>query len=246
MSAKDIYNAYDSFAWFYNKFWGKWTEQVLPAFEKLLLPLVPTHGVILDLCCGTGRMAAILTRRGYQVIGVDGSEEMLKFARLNSPGVQFIHADARSFIIDITCDAVFSTYDSLNHLETVEDLNMAFVSVRRALKPGGLFLFDLNNEEGFCANWKGSFGRVDDESAVIAAGGYNPEQKRASLDLAMFRLIERTWRRSDLTITEHCFSEEETVKALRESGFGKVALYNSVQDLGFQAAGRTFYLAQAV
>jgi SAM-dependent methyltransferase len=241
----DIYSAYDQFAWFYNKFWGKWTEQVFPAFEKLFLPLVPTHGVILDLCCGTGRMAAALTSREYHVIGVDGSDEMLNFARINAPGAKFIRADARSFVIDVPCDAAFSTYDSLNHLETIADLKMAFESVRRALKPGGPFLFDLNNEAGFSENWKGSFGRVDDESAVIAAGSYDPQLKRACLDLAMFRLIEGSWQRSDLSIIERCFTDDEVALALEQSRFEQIRTFNSSRDLGYKSAGRTFWLAIA-
>lgn len=246
MSAKDIYSAYDNLAWFYNKFWGKWTEQVIPVFEKLLLPIIPPHGLILDLCCGTGSMAAELTRRGYRVIGVDGSEEMLKFARINAPSVPFIHADARCFEVQEKCDAAFSTYDSLNHLETIADLKTAFEAVHRALRPEGPFFFDLNNDEGFSTNWKGTSGRVDEESAVLAVGNYDSEQSRASLALAMFRLLQGNWKRSDLTIFEYCFSDEEVSEALILSGFGKVQSYNSARDLAYKAPGRTFYLATAL
>lgn len=246
MNTGEPYNTYDDFAWFYDRYWGKWSELAMPIFEKIFLPHVPVGGLILDLCCGQGHMASALVKMGYSVIGIDGSQKMLSYARLNAPDVNFIHADARSFSVPGLCDAAISTYDSLNHIMTREELESAFGCVRKALKPGGPFVFDLNIEEGFAANWKSSFGRVGEDNAIIACGSYDPEKKRAELALTMFRLQDGKWRRSDLTIPERCYSEEETVGAVQRAGFELIASYNSGRDLGFKAAGRQVYLARAV
>jgi SAM-dependent methyltransferase len=80
------YSDYDAFAWVYNKHWGiRYAQLVLPTLEKLILPRLPENSHILDLCCGTGRLAQALVARGYQVTGLDGSQEMIGFARKNAP-----------------------------------------------------------------------------------------------------------------------------------------------------------------
>ncbi len=92
------YSDYDPFAWVYNKHWGdSFTGPSLHAMENLVLAYLPDKARILDLCCGTGQLAQILLAHGYQVTGLDGSDEMLKFARENAPAGEFIMDDARSF-----------------------------------------------------------------------------------------------------------------------------------------------------
>jgi len=107
------YSDYDAFAWVYNKHWGNsFLPHALPALEKLVFAHLPANACILDLCCGTGQLAQILVERGYQVSGLDGSAEMLCFARGNAPTVEFTHADARSFELPDVFRAVISTFDS--------------------------------------------------------------------------------------------------------------------------------------
>ncbi|MDR7586593.1 MAG: methyltransferase domain-containing protein, partial [Armatimonadota bacterium] len=83
------YAEYDAFAWMYNRYWGQDSVQrFLPVIEKLVLPHLGPHARILDLCCGTGQLAQALAQRGYQVTGIDGSEEMIRYARINAPAVE--------------------------------------------------------------------------------------------------------------------------------------------------------------
>src|SRR5215210_1417655 len=77
-----IYSDYDRFAWFYNRYWGpEFSSPALAIYNVLLFPHIPAGCRVLDLCCGTGQIAAGLTERGFQVTGLDGSEAMLRFAR---------------------------------------------------------------------------------------------------------------------------------------------------------------------
>ena len=93
-----MYSSYDSFAWMYNKHWGNtFLPVVLPILDNLVLTKISKNARILDLCCGTGQMAQQLKTLGYRVTGIDGSPEMLRYARENAPGVEFLQADARSF-----------------------------------------------------------------------------------------------------------------------------------------------------
>jgi len=73
------YAEYDPFAWIYNRHWGPVAiQRFLPIVEKLVLPHLPTGAHILDLCCGTGQLSHALAERGYQVTGIDGSENMIR------------------------------------------------------------------------------------------------------------------------------------------------------------------------
>ena len=89
-----IYSDYDRFAWFYNRYWGgEFSRPVLFVLGRLLLPEVPRGGRVLDLCCGTGQLAAGLINLGLRVTGIDGSEVMLGYARANAPGADFRRAE---------------------------------------------------------------------------------------------------------------------------------------------------------
>jgi SAM-dependent methyltransferase len=108
----------------------------------------PVH-TILDLGCGTGGHALILSQRGYQVTGVDRSEEMLAIAQaravatLKRPNVPtFQHGDIRAFDLGRTFDALIAMFAVISYQTSNEDLLAAFRAARRHLQPGGLFFFD--------------------------------------------------------------------------------------------------------
>src|SRR3989454_9540692 len=117
-----------------------------PVLERLVLTRVPQGGRILDLCCGTGQLVGELMRRGYHVMGVDGSEQMLGFARANAPGAEFVHDDVRTMTLPSSHDAAVCLFDSLNHLLRPDEVETAFRNVRAAVTSGAPFLCDFNME----------------------------------------------------------------------------------------------------
>jgi len=106
---------------------------------------------ILDLGCGTGNHAIPLARRGYQVTGVDRSSEMVKHAKIKlqsqiSPPqqqTQFLEGDVRSLKLNQQFDIVLMMFAVLGYQITNEDVLAALRTVRRHLRPGGLFLCDV-------------------------------------------------------------------------------------------------------
>jgi SAM-dependent methyltransferase len=222
---KGRYHEYDPFAWLYNKHWGnQFTPTAIAVIDELVLPRLKPEALILDLCCGTGQMAQILHERGYHVIGLDGSENMLSYARQNAPNVHFILSDARSFMTDTAFDAVVCVFDSLNHVMSIDELGSVFSSVYRVLKKDGTFLFDLNTEAGYIANWHGVFGIIEDDHVCVIKNSYDTTEKTALFDATLFRL-EQEWRRFDFTLTQRCYSVEEVGYRLEKAGFKAVKTY---------------------
>jgi SAM-dependent methyltransferase len=239
------YSDYDSFAWIYNKHWGPDSaRRFLAVLEKAVLPQLPPQAYVLDLCCGTGQLVHLLLERGYRVTGLDGSEEMIRYARAIAPSGEFMIEDARSFHLPATYHAVVSTYDSLNHVMQLEELSQVSSNVSGCLNEGGLFLFDLNMEEGYKARWRGSFGIVEDDHACVVRASYRPDEMVGYNLITIFRLESGTWHRSDMTLLQRCYSDQEVCSALESAGFADIRRYDS-QDLGWaRQVGRVFYLCR--
>ncbi len=246
LTAQQGYSAYDRLAQVYNRAWGgNSTEQALPALDRLILRQIPPDAQILDLCCGTGQLVRALLARDYRVTGLDGSEQMLRWARVNAPGGAFILADARSFRTTEIHDLVVSTFNSLNHLMDLDELATVFHNVRAALRPHGWFFFEMTLEEGFRARWRGSYGMVEDDYARVVRPSYDPERREARDELTLF-YADNGWQRVDLTLTQRCHSEAEIRSALEGAGFSDIHRYDAQQDLGIgREAGRAFFVARA-
>jgi SAM-dependent methyltransferase len=242
----EMESSYDAFAWFFNKYWWRdITEQMLKAIEQTLLPRVPATASLLDLCCGTGQLAAALTERGYSVTGIDNSQKMLAFAERNAPAATFIRADARRFNLPHSFDAVVSTFDSLNHFLSLEELAAVFRQVRRTLNPAGWFLFDMNVERGFLAHWRDYFAVVEEKEVCVLQGEYDPDSKLGRYDITMFRRSGKYWRRADTSIVERCYEQREIELELQRAGFTEVMAFDAETDLGLaDHTGRVFFLAR--
>lgn len=141
--------AYTSFAYVYDTFmdnvpYGEWARHIR---EKLCEHGV-TNGIVLDLGCGTGTMTERLAGYGYDMIGVDNSEEMLELAmeKKTESGYDILYLlqDMRGFELYGTVRAVVSVCDSVNYITEPDELEEVFRLVNNYLDPKGIFLFDFN------------------------------------------------------------------------------------------------------
>lgn len=245
MTVQQRYTAYDRFAWFYQRHWGYFAKFACTMVEAFLLPRIPTGGRLLDLCCGTGQLAGMLAAQGFRVTGLDGSAEMLQFARENAPAAEFLEEDARIFSLPEQYHAAISTFDSLNHILALEELTAVFRNVCACLLPGGGFLFDLNIREGYLTHWRDSFGIVEEDHVCVGRSHYDDEARLARLELTLFRL-EGEWMRDDLTLWQRCYDEEEITGALHKAGFSAVQIIDVERyrpGTPKVPRGRSFFLA---
>ena len=244
-----IYSSYDPFAWIYNRYWGNsFLPFVLPVLDNLVLTKLPKNARILDLCCGTGQLAQQLKILGYRITGIDGSSEMINYARDNAPGVEFLQADARSFQLPQKYHAVVSVFDSLNHIISTRELSLVFHSAYAALRSGGLFMFDLNTEAGYIYEWNGDFSIIEDDHVCVIRNAYNQKTRIADFDATIFRLIDGSWYRHDVVLYQKCHASAAVKSALKSAEFTDIETYGFDWQSGMRGldkdAGRAFFLCR--
>lgn len=104
-----------------------------------------SSGKLLDLACGTGTLSKLLSDKGYEVTGIDLSDEMLSLADNKCAGkVKFLKGDISNFSLDEKFDFCLCSLDSINHLNDYDDVKSCFSSVYQCLNSGGIFVFDVN------------------------------------------------------------------------------------------------------
>lgn len=233
---------YDIFASIYNKHWGDFVSRIFPTLEILLLDKLPNNANIIDICCGSGQLASLLSKRGFQVTGLDCSEEMINIAKDNSPEANFIVKDARFFNFTEQFHAAVSTYDSLNHILSLDELKSAFENIYRCLLPDGKFLFDLNMEDAFHQRWHGTIHVQEEDYLCVMHCSFLKDEKIARNDIRIFQR-DQMWQPQKLELFQKCYSKEEIVNSLLETGFSDIQVFDAKEDLKLTiGGGRSFFL----
>lgn len=226
--------AYTGFAAVYDTFmdnipYEEWCEYL----TGLLKQYGVNDGLVLDLGCGTGSLTELLADRGYDMIGVDYSEEMLELAmekRYESGNdILYLCQDMREFELYGTVAAVVSICDCMNYITEPEDLVTVFELVNNYLDPGGIFIFDLNTEYKY-SEVMGDCTIAEDreDSSFIWENQYEPEEKINIYDLSIFvREEEDLYRKYHETHYQRAYSLEEVKAAIEEAGMEFVTAYDA-------------------
>ena len=201
--------------------YGAWADFVEASFERYL---EKRPELVLDLACGTGSMTLALAERGYDMIGVDGSEEMLgiAFERSAGKGILYLLQDMRRFELYGTVGAVTCCLDSLNYLTGEGDLSECFATVHNYLDPDGLFLFDMNTPYKFENVYADNAYILEDGEGGSYCGWqneYHPETRICDFYLSVFTEQGGLYARADEEQHERCYSFEEIKNALARTGF---------------------------
>lgn len=230
-----IYNDYDSFAYFYNKYWTVNVPYYLKyALDELGLSNIDKGAEILDICCGTGQVAGILEEEGYKVTGVDGSQAVLDYAKTNAPESTFIQMDVRNMNLNKEFQVVTCLFDSINHLLEAEEVYTVFKNVYNHLQAGGCFIFDVNSQQSSEDADLSDFSAVEEDSVFISKGSYNKKTQMITFNVTYFIKENNSWQRNDTVIYERYYSERKLKDMLKQAGFKKI--YNCHgEDLGIEA-----------
>lgn len=221
----------------------------MPALEGLFFSQLPKGSSVLDVCCGCGHVTRELVRRAYTVMGVDISAELVAIARERIPEAEFVVSNITEFTTGRKFDAALSTFDALNHILELADLTESFRRVHRTLKPGGLFVFDMNLEEAYFADLRTWHTTVKETEVSLVRGTFDLNAALARTDLIWFVRTEQPglWERRTSSVYERCYSEAEITEALRTAGWNSITCVAAraagvKADLGF---GRLFFSARA-
>ena len=233
----------------YHAFWADWyLPAAMPVLEALFFRHLQPGAKVLDVCCGPGHVTKELVRRGYIVTGIDSSPQLIAIARRELPGADLRVQDARQLNVGSDYNAALSTFDSLNHILTLDDLQLVFSGVHAALESGGRFVFDMNLEEAYSADLREwSIHQAHDEMGLVR-GVYDYATKSATTELIWFRrAANECWHRTRSIVEECCYEEVEIFTALREAGFRDIESVNArdagmASDIGW---GRIFVTARA-
>ena len=243
------YSDYDNFAWLYNQEWTAFGENVFPALKIIAGDNLPDGSRILDLCCGTGQLAKVLTQNGYLVTGIDGSEEMLHYAKENAPVAEFISSDARAFKLPPVYNAIFSTFDSLNHIMTLDELLAVFKNVYKCLVNGGIFIFDMTTKYHFEIRAR-TFNQFTEKPDYLFTqrGDYDEKNKTREVYFTLFQPEGKYWKRSNIILHQTWYPCEDVKAALEKAGFTgiKAHSFNQQRELveGTDDTERVFFLAE--
>ncbi len=151
---------YQWLAQYYDEVFTPHRSPLQRARNKFLRRILPGVKSARNLACGTGVTALALARRGIETFAVDLSPVMCRLtcqkALREKLPVQVIQADMRSFRLPHQIDLITCEYDAINHVPLRSDLRRVASAVARSLRPGGYFLFDVNNARGFKRYWTGN------------------------------------------------------------------------------------------
>lgn len=144
------------------KDWMKYLLNYFPRLDNL---------TVADVGCGTGTLTVMLAEHAMEVIGIDISEEMLVQAagRVGNQQrkVQWLCEDMRYLQLPKCADLIVSTCDSLNYLLTEQDVCLVFEAIRKNLRPGGVFCFDILGPARIAALRQGIWHDIADSYAII-------------------------------------------------------------------------------
>jgi SAM-dependent methyltransferase len=247
---------YDRLADIYDRGgWESYSRRMHPYLEKLLRRYRFHKKSIAELACGTGTLAIALSQQGYQVVGVDRSEAMLRVARekalqAHAP-VTFLRQDIRRLSLEEPVDLATCFFDSMNYLLSYGDLVRTFCSVQRSLNPGGLFIFDMNTAAGLASRWDAHDGSHDlGDVAIIGTSQFDPQAMLGTIRISVFRKISTggissLYEKFSEVHTERAYPDDEVRSALLEGGLIPRAGYDCMTfRKPNKATGRILYVAE--
>lgn len=204
-----------------------------PAVLSYVHTLLVRDGVqprrVADLACGTGSMTVLLAKQGYDVVGVDLSEDMLTVACQKAAGLEnpprFIHQALQKLTLPRAVDLAYCGLDSLDYITNPADCRKAIQRVYKMLNPGGIFIFDVNTPEKLRAMDGQIFLDEDEDVFCVWRGEFDEKTNICAYGMDLFQRSGQIWRRSFEEHREYAYSRETLTDYLKEAGFDSIEVF---------------------
>ncbi len=225
-------NSYTVFAEFYDNLTRNVGYQERADYFHRLLQLYGNGGpLLLDLACGTGTLSVEMSGKGYEVIGVDASYDMLAVARekAEQKGRDILFLCQKMQHLDLygTVDVVVCSLDSINHVTKPEDVQKIFQRVSLFLNEGGLFVFDANTiykHQVILGN--NTFVYDMDTVFCVWQNSYEEKGHLVKIQLDFFSREGDAYYRTGESIRERAYSTQELCQWLKDAGLELVSVYD--------------------
>ena len=244
--------AYSGFAKVYDLFmdnipYEEWTDYVKELFAEEGVK----DGILLDLGCGTGSVTELLAESGFDMIGIDNSEEMLEIAmekrEESGHDILYLLQDMREFELYGTVKGVVSICDSMNYILDDEDLLDVFKLVHNYLDNEGIFIFDMNTiykyEQILADN---TFAEDREESSFIWENYYDEEEEINQYDLSLFvKEEDGRYRKYEETHLQRAYEQQCVEELIKESGLELLHVYDAfTKDLPAEDSQRIYFVCR--
>lgn len=225
---------YTSFAEVYDQLmdnvnYERWAD----LYRELLMSCGIMGGKVCECACGTGGLTIPLNRRGYQMTGVDLSQEMLwlaaQKARKMGMGIPFVQQDMRKLHLHRQMDAVIATCDGVNYLDQDKDVLAFFTAAYAALRPGGALIFDVSTPWKL-ENLLGNQIICEDRRDVTYMWQNRFDKGQGLLDMHLcifLRQKDGSYRRIDEEQRQRAHTAENLRTLLHGAGFTDVRVYGN-------------------
>ena len=227
--------AYEEFAAYYDRLMA---DVDYDAWASYLAGLLRDGGVlpeqtVLDCACGTGEITLRLHKAGYRMTGADLSERMLELAqqkaRKSGAKIAFVRQAMQELCVHKPVSAITCACDGVNYLLTTDDARKFFSGANRALKEGGLLLFDLSSAYKLEKILGGqTFGEDEPECTYLWQNCYDEQSRLLEMRLAFFT-PDRTgaYKRFDERHVQRAHTQEELIALLEQAGFTIEGVYDA-------------------
>lgn len=209
--------------------------------DKKISPFIKDKN-ILEIGCGTGEIAVRMQKKGYKVEAIDNSIEMLKLAKEKYKNIEFIKKDMRNLEYEEKFDAVISVFDTLNYLNSYDDLIFSLEGIKKSLKSKGVFLFDIITKK-MLENMFPDGIFADDRDNMTILWKHREIDNLEEISTSFFiKEEENNYYRVDEVFMKKMFSMKKLDEIIEKTGFKLLK-----KELNEEIAGpRVIYLIQRV
>ena len=184
---------------------------------------------VLDLCCGTGTLTALMAHRGYEMIAVDASADMLMQASGKASDAEIVPLyqtlDAIELDLYGTVDAAYCSLDGINYISP-DKLGRVFDRLHLFVRPYGLFIFDIKTPESFRALDVYMFVVETDDVLCLWRADFSEEDNTLLYGMDLFSRRGKLWQRECEEHIEYAHSPEALKAMLERSGFEQVEFFS--------------------
>ena len=225
---------YNILASVYDKFQEIDYKRFIAFYEEIFKKYNIEPRLILDLGCGTGNITIPMAEKGYDMIGIDLSVEMLEIAaekaRKADKDILFLNQDMSDFELYGTVDAMVCALDGVNYLTEDGQLSDMLSKLHYYLNPGGILIFDINTEYKFRNILDGSTFVYDDNDAYCVWNSeFDQEEGICYFDLNIFtQNPDGTYTRRDEFQEERAYSVEDVKKTVEECNLELLGVYDNL------------------